>query len=115
MLDRVVVDGGDVRDADVIRGDEERSGGNFGLSEPDDPNATISVTPAIAIAARFARKLIRCGGRSCWWRISMTSLSPQRSSAVPNGVATSRFSSSGSVEKRRLVPPMIPSIRTPAR
>ena len=33
------------------------------LSEPEEPKATIRSTPAIAMAARLARKLIRCGGR----------------------------------------------------
>src|SRR5208283_3063389 len=85
-------------------------GGISFLSEPEEPKATIRSTPAIAMAARLARKLIRCGGRPCWWRISIT-ISPERRSALPNGVATLSFLSSGIVEKSRLVPPMIPSIR----
>jgi hypothetical protein len=37
---------------------------------------------------------------------------PARISAEPKGVFTVRFFSEGSVENKRLVPPMIPSIST---
>jgi hypothetical protein len=39
-------------------------------------------------------------------------MSPLRISAEPKGVLTIFFSSEGSVENKRLVPPMIPSIST---